>query len=51
MPHLTVPQTILLGVWTAPLWGIKVVDLLEAIRRYRLRGGQRRPGGGRSRTW
>jgi hypothetical protein len=50
MPHLTVAQTILLVVWTAPIWGIKVLDLLEAIRRYRLRGARRRPSGGRSRT-
>jgi hypothetical protein len=51
MPHLTVAQTILLVMWTAPIWGIKVVDLLEAIRRYRLRSARRHPGGGRSRTW
>jgi hypothetical protein len=51
MPHLTVAQAIVLIVWTAPIWGLKVVDLLEAIRRYRLKGARRRPGGGRSRAW
>jgi hypothetical protein len=33
--HLTTPEVLLVAGLMAPKWGLKVVTLLEAIRRYR----------------
>jgi hypothetical protein len=35
MRHPTVPEFVLVVGLVAPKWGLKVVELLEAIRRYR----------------
>jgi hypothetical protein len=35
MSHITTPEILLLAGWVAPKWGLKVIELLEAIRRYR----------------
>lgn len=35
MTTLAIAMLTMRAFWKAPDWGIKVVDLLEAIRRYR----------------
>jgi hypothetical protein len=39
MPHITTLEIAILAafraLWMAPNWGLKVISLLEAIRRYR----------------
>ena len=39
MPHITTLEIVTLAIartlWMAPNWGLKVIELLEAIRRFR----------------